>query len=295
MEKGKKKDGKIISFMNMKGGVGKTSLCVNLAVILAKKYKKKILIVDMDPQMNATQYLFKKEIYDKEFFEKKKTIYELFKIFQAESTECNVIDGVSNKKNLSQKKSNINDIIVAKEENLDMIVGNFEMTTLALLGSSDISSVLVNYFKEQKLVQKYDFIFIDCPPTSSIYTTAALLATNYYILVVKTDFFSKLGISMMKKAIEKHNQKNQHTKVELLGIICNMYREKQDKNLLKDIREKYSQDFFETIIPMKIIKIDDYSPEFFIKTDGLKKCTKELAKEFLKRLEEEKWEWKRNF
>lgn len=48
MEKGKKKDGKIISFMNMKGGVGKTSLCVNLAVILAKKYKKKILIVDMD-------------------------------------------------------------------------------------------------------------------------------------------------------------------------------------------------------------------------------------------------------
>jgi len=288
MEKGKKKDGKIISFMNMKGGVGKTSLCVNLAVILTKKYKKKILIVDMDPQMNATQYLFKKEIYDKEFFEKKKTIYELFKIFQAESTECNVIDGVSNKKNLSQKKSNINDIIVAKEENLDMIVGNFEMTTLALLGSSDISSVLVNYFKEQKLVQKYDFIFIDCPPTSSIYTTAALLATNYYILVVKTDFFSKLGISMMKKAIEKHNQKNQHTKVELLGIICNMYREKQDKNLLKDIREKYSQDFFETIIPMKIIKIDDYSPEFFIKTDGLKKCTKELAKEFLKRLEEEK-------
>ena len=274
--------------MNMKGGVGKTSLCVNLAVILAKKYKKKILIVDMDPQMNATQYLFKKEIYDKEFFEKKKTIHELFKIFQAESTECNVIDGVSNKKNLSQKKSNINDIIVAKEENLDMIVGNFEMTTLALLGSSDISSVLVNYFKEQKIVQKYDFIFIDCPPTSSIYTTAALLATNYYILVVKTDFFSKLGISMMKKAIEKHNQKNQHTKVELLGIICNMYREKQDKNLLKDIREKYSQDFFETIIPMKIIKIDDYSPEFFIKTDGLKKCTKELAKEFLKRLEEEK-------
>ena len=190
MEKVKKKDGKIISFMNMKGGVGKTSLCVNLAVILAKKYKKKILIVDMDPQMNATQYLFKKEIYDKEFFEKKKTIHELFKIFQAESTECNVIDGVSNKKNLSQKKSNINDIIVAKEENLDMIVGNFEMTTLALLGSSDISSVLVNYFKEQKIVQKYDFIFIDCPPTSSIYTTAALLATNYYILVVKTDFFS---------------------------------------------------------------------------------------------------------
>lgn len=98
MEKGKKKDGKIISFMNMKGGVGKTSLCVNLAVILAKKYKKKILIVDMDPQMNATQYLFKKEIYDKEFFEKKKTIHELFKIFQAESTECSVIDGVSNKK-----------------------------------------------------------------------------------------------------------------------------------------------------------------------------------------------------
>jgi hypothetical protein len=286
--KGKEKRWKNYFFYEHERGVGKTSLCVNLAVILAKKYKKKILIVDMDPQMNATQYLFKKEIYDKEFFEKKKTIHELFKIFQAESTECNVIDGVSNKKNLSQKKSNINDIIVAKEENLDMIVGNFEMTTLALLGSSDISSVLVNYFKEQKIVQKYDFIFIDCPPTSSIYTTAALLATNYYILVVKTDFFSKLGISMMKKAIEKHNQKNQHTKVELLGIICNMYREKQDKNLLKDIREKYSQDFFETIIPMKIIKIDDYSPEFFIKTDGLKKCTKELAKEFLKRLEEEK-------
>lgn len=82
MEKGKKKDGKIISFMNMKGGVGKTSLCVNLAVILAKKYKKKILIVDMDPQMNATQYLFKKEIYDKEFFEKRKPFMNYLKFFK---------------------------------------------------------------------------------------------------------------------------------------------------------------------------------------------------------------------
>ena len=57
MEQICKKIGKIISFMNMKGGVGKTSLCVNMAIKLTRNYNKKILIVDLDPQMNATQYL----------------------------------------------------------------------------------------------------------------------------------------------------------------------------------------------------------------------------------------------
>ena len=65
MEQIYKKRGKIISFMNMKGGVGKTSLCVNMAIKLTRKYNKKILIVDLDPQMNATQYLLTIIIYRK--------------------------------------------------------------------------------------------------------------------------------------------------------------------------------------------------------------------------------------
>ena len=65
MEQIYKKRGKIISFMNMKGGAGKTSLCVNMAIKLTRKYNKKILIVDLDPQMNATQYLLTIKLYRK--------------------------------------------------------------------------------------------------------------------------------------------------------------------------------------------------------------------------------------
>ena len=93
MEQIYKKRGKIISFMNMKGGVGKTSLCVNMAIKLTRKYNKKILIVDLDPQMNATQYLLTIKSYIEKCYDLKKTIYELFRKYNTKDIDYSIISG----------------------------------------------------------------------------------------------------------------------------------------------------------------------------------------------------------
>ena len=219
MEHKDKKIGKIISFMNMKGGVGKTSLCVNMAIKLTRKYNKKILIVDLDPQMNATQYLLTIKSYTEKCYDLKKTIYELFEKYNTKDIDYSIISG---KKGNNNEEDNEKELVVNIEKDLSLLAGNYEINHLAVTTISNISSVLINYFNKIKVTEQYDYIFIDCPPTSSIYTNTALLATSYYILVFKPDYFSNLGFYMMTNMIKEHNKLNPHKEVKLAGIVCNL-------------------------------------------------------------------------
>lgn len=284
MEQIYKKRGKIISFMNMKGGVGKTSLCVNMAIKLTRKYNKKILIVDLDPQMNATQYLLTIKSYTEKCYDLKKTIYELFEKYNTKDIDYSIISG---KKGNNNEEDNEKELVVNIEKDLSLLAGNYEINHLAVTTISNISSVLINYFNKIKVTEQYDYIFIDCPPTSSIYTNTALLATSYYILVFKPDYFSNLGFYMMTNMIKEHNKLNPHKEVKLAGIVCNMFQKNQDEKILNELKSKYGQDFFSTIIPLKKMKsLNGFTPAFFLDTYGLKKHIEELSKEFLLKMEE---------
>ena len=283
MEQICKKIGKIISFMNMKGGVGKTSLCVNMAIKLTRNYNKKILIVDLDPQMNATQYLLPIKSYREKCYDLKKTIYELFGKYITKDIDYSIISG---KKENNNKESNEKELIVSIEKNLSLLAGNYEINHLAITTIPNISSILINYFNKIKVTEQYDYIFIDCPPTSSIYTNTALLATSYYILVFKPDYFSSLGFYMMTNMIKEHNKLNSHKEVKLAGIVCNMFQKNQDEKILNELKSKYGQDFFSTTIPLKKMKsLNGFTPAFFLDTYGLKKHIEELSKEFLLKME----------
>ncbi|UQD53507.1 hypothetical protein C0971_16885 [Bacillus methanolicus] len=187
------KNGKIIAFMNMKGGVAKTTLCINIAYTLSQQGKS-VLVIDMDPQFNATQTLTTKYKKDyRKLKEEKKTIYHLF-----EDPEDIVPDYVFGDEELHEDEL---DLITELDNNLHMICGDLEL--IKFENESGKRNRLNTYIEEKKLKEKYDYIFIDSPPTYSFYSVASILASDCYILPIKPDYYSILGIDLVRYILKK--------------------------------------------------------------------------------------------
>lgn len=206
----------VISFMNMKGGVGKTTLCVNLAYCLSKKFNKKILIIDFDPQANATQYLVNEELFEN-ILKEKRTIYQIYKDFE---DVCNYSSVYGNEE-VDEEDISIKKLICKIGDNLDLMPGSLELVKISQGMESSVVLTLSQYIETNNLKSIYDYIFIDCPPTQSIYTSSALLCSDYYILPVKPDFLSSIGINLFQSIVKKHN-KTAPKKVMCLGLVFTM-------------------------------------------------------------------------
>ncbi|MBC1500269.1 ParA family protein [Listeria weihenstephanensis] len=183
----------IISFINMKGGVGKTTLCKEIGYYMNKIRGKTILFIDLDPQANLTQSFFRKYKYKhknqiddektKKYTQTEVSIESLFKYSKIEEVD-------------------IDEIILSLDDGLDIIPGSLNaIFTERTTKDSILEKSLYNLIKNSSLRGKYEYIFIDCPPTYSAYTVAALLPSDFYITPVKPDSYSILGIQMMKKVV----------------------------------------------------------------------------------------------
>lgn len=222
----------VIAFMNMKGGVGKTTLCVNLADAISKLYDKNVLLIDFDPQSNATQYILRPDEY-KEILKCNKTVYEIFRGFVEDNIDYNMIDDTDCDEENDKKEF---DIIYEVNSKFHLIPGDLKMIKISQNNDSVLALQLNEYIKTIK--EKYDYIFIDCPPTQSIYTQGTLLATNYYILPVKPDYLSSLGMDLFQAMIKKHNNTSPK-KVKCFGIVFTMVQ-KSDyyEEKMKEIRDR---------------------------------------------------------
>jgi chromosome partitioning protein len=214
------KNGNIISFLNMKGGVAKTTLCINIGHTLST-LGKKVLIIDMDPQFNATQSLiekFKNEEFYLNLVEQGNTVVKIFN---------------QSKKGLVKRSSEVNkeDIIIKLSENLHLVCGDLD---LIVHESSDrgIEKSIKRFIEKNMLRNEYDFIFIDCPPTYSFYTTASIVASDYYLLPVKPDLYSMLGIDLLDQVMEKINDLYE-INVKCFGVIFTMIPDKINKSMEK--------------------------------------------------------------
>ncbi|MDT2671726.1 MAG: ParA family protein [Enterococcus sp.] len=193
-------DTKIISFINMKGGVGKTTLCKEVGYHLAKIRKKRVLLIDTDPQANLTQSFFKK-------FHLKQpgSMIEGEDSFEESSASINNLfksDGIDPSKNLVIKKL---------DEQLSIIPGDLNTVFMSRnTDSSTMNQSIYNFLFMNPSFNKsdYDYILIDCPPTYSEYTISAILASTHYIIPVKPDNYSVLGIQMLEKVIQDIKKKN---------------------------------------------------------------------------------------
>jgi len=212
----------VISFMNMKGGVAKTTLAVNVAYGLAYVHKKKVLIVDGDPQFNATQYLLEDEVYLKHLNDAKKgTIRDIF--VPRRPGQINTVLGFSkhvNKSKMPLAACSCSIFDDGGQGKLDLIP-----STLALIDIQEsrrgTEAKLRAYIHEK--AGGYDYVIVDCPPTISIFTQAALMASDRYLVPVKPDPLSVVGLPLLERWLEDYSD-DAGLKVDSVGLVFTLVR-----------------------------------------------------------------------
>lgn len=278
---------KIVSFMNMKGGVGKTTLCVNLADAVSSLENKKILLVDFDPQANSTQYILDAEKYTS-LLENERTIYKLYKPFVEDNENYSIVvndneDEIENE-NEDEDEDCSGQIIYKVNKKFHLVPGDLKMTKISQNNDTTLALQLDNFIKKVKI--DYDYIFIDCPPTQSIYTQSALMATNFYVIPVKPDYLSSLGLDLFQKMVLKYNRTSGN-KVMCLGIIFTMVQNSDYQvETMDKIRERKKFSVFDNVMKLApIVAKNSEEHKLLLETRGKKTEITKLADEFVSRID----------
>lgn len=215
---------KVIALTNQKGGVGKTTTAINLAAALGEAGQK-VLIIDFDPQGNATSGLVS------ELPEEHATIYDL-------------ICGIKAVKDC---------IIENATEGVDLLPADINLSgaEVELLDSEEQQTALRNSIKTIR--KKYDYVFIDCPPSIGILTVNALAASDSAIIPVQCEYFALEGLNQVLNTIEMVRQKlNKKLKIE--GVLFTMYdvRTRLSEEVVASVKNSLGEYIFETVIPRNI-------------------------------------------
>ena len=236
---------KIISLINMKGGVGKTTMAVNICDCLSRKHTKKVLLVDIDPQFNATQCLMSGDDYMKYQKDNRDCITTLF------DRDTRVISSSVNGSSNHYNKS-IEDIIPLQiKDNFDLLPGDLSLYKLEMASGEGRENRLKKFLEYKKEV--YDYVIIDTPPTPSVWMTSALIASNYYIVPVKPEPLSFTGIDLLQNIIYEKKD-NYNLSIKCLGVIITMANTntKVYKNAMDFFKKGFWKDKqFNTPIPQR--------------------------------------------
>lgn len=195
----------VMSVLNMKGGVGKTTLSAHLFREFYKVVRKNVLIIDLDPQFNLTQTLFDEKKYEKFKLERKTILSvmespETFSLYDTCKTDGDVpsLESVTvNVKSLWEK--DITNIVAS----LDVLPGDFSLCKFSLMDDKQILATVASRFNEfiVRAREKYDLVCIDCNPSSSFLTVCALKASTHLLVPVRPDRYSMLGLRMLDNFI----------------------------------------------------------------------------------------------
>ena len=236
---------RVISVINLKGGVGKTTTTVGLAQILSVEFNKKILVVDLDAQTNATTMLIGEEKW-MEVNKQKQTIAQLFyegvyprseKIFDINRAILKGVSNIDEVKLVDMLPSSL-DLIDIQEEVIKAPRGIFSaIRPVDLLDKS-----------LRKIKQKYDYILIDCPPNLGVITRNGLKVSDVYIIPTVPDVLSTYGIPQIISRVNKFS-KELEKEIKPLGIVITKYREQSTlhKRTVKELRKERDCRVFETI------------------------------------------------
>jgi len=249
--------GKVISVANQKGGVGKTTTTVNLATLLAKKGKK-VLLIDTDPQGNATSGLgVTKELE-----------FSVYDILVGDTTFQETVQETAIK-NLKVCPSNIS-LAGAEVELVSMMSREQRLKT-----------------KLDEVKERFDFVLIDCPPSLGLITLNAFTASDSVLIPVQCEYFALEGLGQLLNTVnlvKKHLNKN----LEIEGALLTMYdaRTNLSNQVVKEVKKYFEDKVYKTVIPRNVrlseapsygMPISIYDP----KSKGAKayeKFTKELLK-----------------
>jgi chromosome partitioning protein len=216
--------GKIVAFSNQKGGVGKTTTCVNMSAYIAKKGYK-VLLIDLDPQGNATSGLgfAKSDI--------KASVYNAL-------IDETPVESIALKTPI---------------ENLDILPSNIDLAgaEVELVYVKDREKVLRKVL--EKVRSYYDFITIDCPPSLGLLTINALASADTVIIPIQSEYYALEGLSQLMNTIKlvvKHL--NEKLKIEGVVLTMNDNRAIISRQISDEIRKFFGKRVFETVIPRNI-------------------------------------------
>lgn len=216
--------GRVIAISNQKGGVGKTTTAINLSACLAEKGKK-VLVIDMDPQGNATSGLG---------VDKSRVEYTSYQILLSETTiweamVSSVCDGVK---------------VIPSERGL-------AGAEIELIGTQDSQYILKK--EVDKIKDDYDFIIIDCPPSLNTLTVNAMTTADTVLVPIQCEYYALEGLSELLYTIQLVKERL-NERLEIEGIVFTMYDARTCLSLqvVENVKENLSEHIFKTIIPRNI-------------------------------------------
>ena len=267
--------GYIVSTANMKGGVGKTTLTVNLATCLAKDHGKRVLVVDLDPQISATLSLMPPT--------------EFAKLRREQRTLKSLIHKAIT--NDPQYNLGVEDVIqpyAGTMTGIDILPGDIDLYNDFIVAETMYKKAMRNPgnnfqsvwdgFEDDLLqgilksvVPQYDFIILDCAPSYNIITRSSLVNSDFYLIPAKPEPLSYIGIQLLerqvKRLIETH-QADRKEQTQLIGIIFTMSRNILAGRYYQKVMQRVRQEFnaaqiFKTTVPMDVNvskAVDSFKP-----------------------------------
>lgn len=208
---------KVVSIINLKGGVGKTTLTVGLAEFLAVEHNKKVLVIDTDPQTNATIALIGENRW-KECNNQGQTLYHLFKDHLDDTCVFDLGQSIVTK--TSNLKGGLDNLHLLPSS-LDFISIQDYLINIGRTSYIKPIDVLKDALEER--LNNYDIVLIDCPPNLGLVTQNALNISQYFLIPVVPDFMSTYGVPQILDVVSNFSRKTRHT-VMPLGIVISMYR-----------------------------------------------------------------------
>ena len=221
---------KKVSLINMKGGVGKSTLAINLAWHFAgrRNWSKRVLVVDIDPQFNASQYLLGVTKYREIIKNNVPTTWNILEQYtpipgSPSPSPLDPISVIYNAKKFYEGGC------------IDLIPSRLELA-FSLRNPGQKEQLLARLIS--RVEERYELIILDCPPTESLFTWAAYLTSDYILVPVKPEYLSSIGVSLLVNSMDEFKRRYEDRNLELAGIVFNATTEYVPEEITSKVEVK---------------------------------------------------------